>query len=1139
MSYAIPRTKKKGKEKGKKKVEDEARGTYRAIIPVNDSSARILMLPGQEPIRTTVRDYSNVPIVLLPSVKEKTPRAKDKTEEQQTQLTSRWDLPAHVGRRGQFAKFNATTARNTQCRAARVSWCFLNAHRNNPFHWAEVWDTAQGFFVRHNLSALGQPLQLGHHGGPCNYATPPMVFEITAETGPQALQIQFCGHWKADGTKVVDRVDQLLNARLFPCTWTETQSAVTFNALKQFQLHHLESKVAAFDYCGSLRRLSDNSFTASVPDMYENFIPSSRMWGFLTTRKRLGQHHGIDEVLRHRPAGNLMVYCPSCPEPGFNMDKKMGPLPPELRHLNQSRGTADGNFHCTKSTKNTDHKDYSLYQGAAFFPTDQELKEHLEKVPVTKEAGASSHSVNNQDKKKFKNMEITGIVNSQCSHVFIKASVDLQYGERYANVDLALARDIRQKLAAGRPGEFSVEIQMKVDSVDHVYSYDAACQYSVNVDARFEKYFPDVAHIVKKMRWAVPAVHIQGHNEECMYKFATSYMLATGHFHGETAEVYWPELNQIGTQVCQQSGGHRQDTIMNHHNDWNYKKMAKAFALLLHELRSAELTLQKHRNNFLGLCATYAERITKEDWRSDSREPDTLDKKYTKSVYRLSKSKVPTQQAIYQLMLNDEAAIVPNTHTRRNLAATFLNEGIRIQREQLKIQKLVAKCKKHFSMTLKNDIEDLRNKTEAAISEWRKDQKSLMPAIETHLNNQPPCHVKKELLGLPSDLTEQQRHDLHASHFVEQEAQLREGAIYDALASVRIMVKAYRAMRDRKGRDDSGVYKNTLSQKQLNDVEHRRDIHIANYMAGRAALMRLGRAAGDETDFRELQVKDTAMKSRTLRRQLGDSRWIDGPIWAQGAVSVGARQFPGSSSTAAMPNVAEERTVMPGTQMTTRKRPAPTGNPTQRKKHSQTIPNKKRRIDGWIWGFQTGKMNSEELRKWSLECDRVQWFRAEAEMLRWLEQLEAKLAEWRTTIRSFAAYKDAWTKLAALQPAEKIGHVAYAKQKAAMFAKRELEGRTALVGDKVLGRKYGCIAEDDFDLVAFVTANRVQDAALVERVFQDYKDAQRLKASTSPQEEESESEDEWETDEERDSGSEEDADDGNVEGQEVMEDIQP
>ncbi|KAJ7077759.1 hypothetical protein C8R44DRAFT_755089 [Mycena epipterygia] len=51
-----------------------------------------------------------------------------------------------------------------------------------------------------------------------------------------------------------------------------------------------------------------------------------------------------------------------------------------------------------------------------------------------------------------------------------------------------------------------------------------------------------------------------------------------------------------------------------------------------------------------------------------------------------------------------------------------------------------------------------------------------------------------------------------------------------------IVVKAYESMRDRKAKNDSG-YKNTIAQNQLNDVEHRRDIHIANYMARRAAMM--------------------------------------------------------------------------------------------------------------------------------------------------------------------------------------------------------------------------------------------------------------------------------------------------------------
>ncbi|KAK6985230.1 CxC2 domain-containing protein, partial [Favolaschia claudopus] len=163
-------------------------------------------------------------------------------------------------------------------------------------------------------------------------------------------------------------VAQLLDAGLFPCSFTEPKSAIAFSVLRRFEILHVESKVPAFDFYGALRRTSDNAFTVDVPDMFDNFIRSSRWWGVLNAQKRAGQAHGIDGFLTHRPKGNTILYCPSCPEPGFNMDNKLLKLPPDLRHLNQQRETIDGNFHCTKSTKNSDPNDYSLYQGSGFSP---------------------------------------------------------------------------------------------------------------------------------------------------------------------------------------------------------------------------------------------------------------------------------------------------------------------------------------------------------------------------------------------------------------------------------------------------------------------------------------------------------------------------------------------------------------------------------------------------------------------------------------------------------------------------------------------------------------------------------------------------------------------------------------------------
>jgi hypothetical protein len=147
----------------------------------------------------------------------------------------------------------------------------------------------------------------------------------------------------------------------------------------------------------------------------------------------------------------------------------------------------------------------------------------------------------------------------------------------------------------------------------------------------------------------------------------------------------------------------------------------------------------------------------------------------------------------------------------------------------------------------------------------------------------------------------------------------------------------------------------------------------------------------------------------------------------------------------------------------------------------------KKRKEGWLWTFgKMGKMSSEEMKAWSDEGafrqksvgttnsghgdsgDRVQWFRAEADMQRWEEQVEQKLAELRTTIRSFAGYKVVWTKLADTQDQDQLGRVAYAKQKAAMWEARENQARSALLGYP----EYTHLERDDVDFLAFVEAQR-------------------------------------------------------------------
>ncbi|KAJ3963401.1 hypothetical protein EV361DRAFT_957095 [Lentinula raphanica] len=89
--------------------------------------------------------------------------------------------------------------------------------------------------------------------------------------------------------------------------------------------------------------------------------------------------------------------------------------------------------------------------------------------------------------------------------------------------------------------------------------------------------------------------------------------------------------------------------------------------------------------------------------------------------------------------------------------------------------------------------------------------------------------------------------------------------------------------------------------------------------------------------------------------------------------------------------------------------------------------------DGWIWQHGSLKnMDPDELQKWEDKSDSVHWFRAEADMERWQEQLEIKHAEFLRLIATFTKYRDAWSYISA-HSSPTPGHRAYALEHKDMF----------------------------------------------------------------------------------------------------------
>ncbi|KAJ6484787.1 hypothetical protein C8R45DRAFT_931231 [Mycena sanguinolenta] len=185
-----------------------------------------------------------------------------------------------------------------------------------------------------------------------------------------------------------------------------------------------------------------------------------------------------------------------------------------------------------------------------------------------------------------------------------------------------------------------------------------------------------------------------------------------------------------------------------------------------------------------------------------------------------------------------------------------------------------------------------------------------------------------------------------------------------------------------------------------------------------------------------------------------------------------------SESTSESPRIAySDRhycvTGSSGTHMHTRKsaprvKVAPGTVPQLEEKHEE-------RPEGWLWQLgKMGKLSQTEMDEWSNEGeefrDRVQWFRAEAEMQRWQEQKEQKLVELLRTIRSFFKMQEIWTQLVNRHASDHPGHCAYARQKAAIYQRRGEEAQNlARIGG------YGFLLEPTANVIEYLQKERVKE----------------------------------------------------------------
>ncbi|KAJ3717726.1 hypothetical protein C8R42DRAFT_547207, partial [Lentinula raphanica] len=884
-------------------------------------------------------------------------------------------------------------------RAPLCRRCWVQAHVYQPLHWAHVWSERRGYFTCQDISTVlpeGSGISLGHSGDRCPRASEPVLMTIADVNGIHATKVWFCQC--AD----YSRWRQLFDIDIFPATVAQPQTGFTFELLRHWTILNLQSKITAAEavitahhYVAALRCQTDNVFTGNVPDVVNHFRFITRIWPLFLAEKRSGVFYGkgMKEAFPLRPPNDLRTGCFICPEAQVNVEDRCDRTPEILQHTQSQRWVVDGNMKTGNFVKNSDPDDASLFAGRAYMPLEQQFEHYQQTVPQSqKEKTTCNHLkvANGANTAKYKQQRISGNLHIQCDHGVVLSSVDIMLGERFALYDYALnlALEARPFPSGKRP--------------DLVISYDNNCGAVANVHSRWQKYFPQNSDIINGARFTIPACHVRNHVEGCDYLYCYQYKPSTGHFHGETVEATWSIFNSLSGAVLQMGPGHRIDTLIIHYSDWNWRKAVSASRQLLHDLEEAKIQYISKRDHYAGLCDLFESRVL--EWNTWDRSPkiDPKKKKTVTSVYSHNNEKAPTMKSLVESLVSAEELVVVSTGAvKAGSVASWLMEGLAIVQLQSRIHRIARTCPENPTKELRARRTKLANR----ISKWRQIQHQYMPSIAP---GQALEDAENESLLLPSDFTARERLQHGLVGLASKQVQTLEIALGELIHSLQTTVKTLSAAYERKHKHASGQDANTRANGELRTIETKRNNLISDYNMFRQNLHALDSL--DDTKWPSLSVQDTFRKPTETRRAPGDSRKRDGALWQLSSAAHVSSQPKSEQS------LGKER--MDTNTLTD-----------DNVSSSSTIERK----DGWIWHTSSLKhMSASELEKWEDKNDSVQWFRAEADMERWQEQLEIKHAEFLRLIASFTTHRNAWESLAKSY-SDSPGHLAYAREHQDMF----------------------------------------------------------------------------------------------------------
>ncbi|EDQ98237.1 uncharacterized protein LACBIDRAFT_336148 [Laccaria bicolor S238N-H82] len=224
-------------------------------------------------------------------------------------------------------------------------------------------------------------------------------------------------------------------------------------------------------------------------------------------------------------AGEMAYGCASCAQPGVNlpMNWKEDPHPEVFTRFL----CVDGNFSADHLKQRNAMDDVWLTSGEGMMTEKEAYKKYLAQPTVTRQVKStcSNHQAINNASQNHAGCDATGIAAFACprSGAFIPGSVvDFQKGKRQLNIDYALCEALKN---------------MGLNGLDDIMIiYDMMCQYHVNLWDRIANN-PNLSISEKaNLIMGIGLFHVHGHQDECLFRLATSFIPGAGMMDDDLAE---------------------------------------------------------------------------------------------------------------------------------------------------------------------------------------------------------------------------------------------------------------------------------------------------------------------------------------------------------------------------------------------------------------------------------------------------------------------------------------------------------------------------------------------------------------------------------------------------------------------------